>query len=200
LEDTKIGPCYKVYHINGMHTADLCVDWHPNDETIRLHELLLVLLGSCHDPYAETCNCRYEVSALDASEEPLLDEDEDKAQDELFDEKTTLGSQEVSLGSQKHSEKADDNTFSEEELDGSDESTGSDEEDTETAGSDGDQFCHECFTAPENQCAYGLVLCPAKTPGHYYRVGLFDSHAKRHAPHGGLKFCEAWETETITII
>ena len=130
----------------------------------------------------------------------MLDEDEDKVQDELFDEETTLSSQEVSLGSQKHSEKAEDNTFSEEEQDGSDESTGSDEDDAETAGNDGNQLCHECFTAPENQCAYGLVLYPAKTPGQYYRVGLFVSQAKRHAPHGGLKFCEAWETETITVI
>jgi hypothetical protein len=200
LVATYIDSCYKVYHINGMHTADLYLDGHSDDGTIRLHELLLVLLGSCHDPYAGPCNCRYEVSALEASEKPMLDEDEDKVQDELFDEETTLSSQEVRLGSQKHSEKADDNTFSEEEQNGSDESTGSDEEDTETAGSDGDQFCHDCFTAPENQCVYGLVLCPAKTPGHYYRVGLFDSQAKRHAPHGGLKFCEAWETETITII
>jgi hypothetical protein len=199
LEDTKIGPCYKVYHINGMHIADICLDWW-NDGAIGPHELLLVLLGSCHDSYAEPCNCRYEISSLKASEEPMLDEDEDKVQDELFGEETAVGSQEVSSGWQKHSEKADDNSFSEEEQDGSDESTGSDEEDTETAGSDGDQFCYECFTAPENQCAYGLVLCPAKTPGHYYRVGLFVSEARRHTPHGGLKFCEAWETETITVI
>jgi hypothetical protein len=70
--------CYKVYHINGIHIADLYLNEHSDNGTIRLYELLLVLLGSCHDPYAGPCNCRYKVSALEALEKPMLNEDEDK--------------------------------------------------------------------------------------------------------------------------
>lgn len=190
------GNCYRVWqgHIEGTPVVDLCLDWTSDDEIICEHELLLVLLGSCRDSKAEYCT----FDASEALDIPMLDGDENEAQNELF-EKTMLPSHEVNLSDQMHSEKADDNT-SNEEQEGSDGSSGFDEEDDSISGSDGDQFCRSCFEAPRNQSAYGLVLYPAKDAGQFYRVGVFNSQAVRHAPHGGLKFCSTWDTRTITII
>ncbi|KIN02971.1 hypothetical protein OIDMADRAFT_120324 [Oidiodendron maius Zn] len=88
-----------------------------------------------------------------------------------------------------------------EEQNNSDQSSSCDlEEDDDSDGSYGHKWCANCLVAPENQCAYGLILCPTKQAGKFYRVGLFYSHPVRHAPHGGLKFCESWETRKVTII
>jgi hypothetical protein len=55
--------------------------------------------------------------------------------------------------------------------------------------------------APNGErCAYGLVLYPAQGANTFYRVGLFNSQVRNHAPNGGLKFCDNWKTEEITII
>lgn len=52
----------------------------------------------------------------------------------------------------------------------------------------------------EDRCAYGLVLYPAQGAKTFYRVGIFNSQAVKHAPDGGLKFCDDWRTEEITIV
>ncbi|KAL3420379.1 hypothetical protein PVAG01_08878 [Phlyctema vagabunda] len=63
------------------------------------------------------------------------------------------------------------------------------------------EFCHTCFVAPENHCAYGLLLYPAKEAGNFYRVGVFSTKPKRARPFsGGLNLCDSWETQTLRII
>ncbi|KAH7174175.1 heterokaryon incompatibility protein-domain-containing protein [Fusarium flagelliforme] len=55
--------------------------------------------------------------------------------------------------------------------------------------------------APNGErCAYGLVLYPAQGANSSYRVGLFNSQVRNHAPNGGLKLCDNWQTEKIAII
>jgi len=55
--------------------------------------------------------------------------------------------------------------------------------------------------APNGErCAYGLVLYPARGANTFYRVGLFNSQVRNHAPGGGLKFCDSWKMEEITIV
>ncbi|KAH6960232.1 heterokaryon incompatibility protein-domain-containing protein [Fusarium avenaceum] len=64
---------------------------------------------------------------------------------------------------------------------------------------DDDETGNDTFLEGE-RCAYGLVLYPAQGVNTFYRVGLFSSQVQNHKPHGGLKFCETWEVETVTII
>ncbi|CAJ0545056.1 Ff.00g085290.m01.CDS01 [Fusarium sp. VM40] len=66
-------------------------------------------------------------------------------------------------------------------------------------GDDNDETGNYEFLEGE-RCAYGLVLYPAQGANTFYRVGLFSSQVQNHKPHGGLKLCETWEVETVTII
>ncbi|KAK3373415.1 heterokaryon incompatibility protein-domain-containing protein [Lasiosphaeria ovina] len=71
----------------------------------------------------------------------------------------------------------------------------------EAADRDGDQYCTKCSEPVETRTAYGLLLCQARARAStFYRVGTFNSQPAKHFPHGGLKFCTSWETQTVTII
>lgn len=193
---------YKVWQcdIDGTPAADFLLDWNSNDRAICHHELLLVLLSSCHDTEAKPCDSGSGRGIFTTSERSISDEDINEEKPERQHSEIAHSLHDIDLPRHNLSDDIVNNARDKEEQNSSDESSSCDLEDDDSDGSDGHKWCANYLVTPENQCAYGLILCPTKQAGKFYRVGLFYSQPVRHAPHGGLKFCESWETRKVTII